>query len=38
VKDYFHMTVTETFATWTVCETIISVVALLLTMALAAVL
>ncbi len=33
VKDYFHMTVTETFATWTVCETIISVVALLLTFA-----
>ena len=35
VKDYFHMTVPQTFATWTVCETIISVVALLLTMALA---
>jgi len=29
------MTVPETFATWTLCETIISVVALLLTMALA---
>jgi len=35
VKDYFHMTVPQTFATWTVCETIISVVALLLTLALA---
>jgi len=37
VKDYFHMTVTETFATWTVCETIISVVALLGTLGLATV-
>ncbi|AMP16012.1 gluconate:H+ symporter [Collimonas pratensis] len=37
VKEYFHMTVTETFKTWTVCETIISVVALLLTLGLATV-
>ncbi len=37
VKDYFQMTVPQTFATWTVCETLISVVALLLTMALAAI-
>jgi gluconate:H+ symporter, GntP family len=37
VKEYFNMTVPETFQTWTVCETIISVLALLLTMALAAV-
>jgi len=35
VKEYFHMTVTQTFKTWTVCETIISVVALLLTLGLA---
>jgi GntP family gluconate:H+ symporter len=34
VKEYFHFTVPETFKTWTVCETIISLVALLLTMAL----
>ena len=38
VKEYFNMTVPETFKTWTVCETIISVVALGLTMGLAAVL
>ncbi|MEO6919051.1 MAG: GntP family permease [Collimonas sp.] len=37
VKEYFNMTVTETFKTWTVCETIISVVALLLTLGLATV-
>ena len=37
VKEYFHMTVTETFKTWTVCETIISVVALLFTLALSTV-
>jgi GntP family gluconate:H+ symporter len=37
VKEYFNFTVPETFRTWTVCETIISVVALLLTMALAVV-
>lgn len=35
VKEYFNMTVTQTFKTWTVCETIISVVALLLTLGLA---
>lgn len=34
VKEYFNMTVPETFKTWTVCETIISVVALLLTLGL----
>jgi GntP family gluconate:H+ symporter len=38
VKEYFNMTVPQTFKTWTVCETIISVLALLLTLALAAVL
>lgn len=38
VKEYFNMTVPQTFKTWTVCETIISLTALLLTMALAAVL
>ncbi|AJC21133.1 GntP family permease [Pandoraea pulmonicola] len=37
VKEYFNMTVPQTFKTWTVCETIISVVALLLTLALATV-
>jgi GntP family gluconate:H+ symporter len=37
VKEYFNMTVAETFKTWTVCETLISVVALLLTLALATV-
>ncbi|GAC1324604.1 MAG: GntP family permease [Collimonas sp.] len=37
VKEYFNMTVTETFKTWTVAETIISVVALLFTLALATV-
>jgi GntP family gluconate:H+ symporter len=31
------MTVTQTFKTWSVCETLISVVALLLTLALATV-
>lgn len=34
VKEYFNMTVGETFKTWTVCETIISVVALGFTVAL----
>ncbi len=34
VKEYFHMTVAETIKTWSVCETIISVVALGLTVAL----
>jgi gluconate:H+ symporter, GntP family len=37
VKEYFHMTVTETFKTWTVCETLISVLALLFTLALSTV-
>ena len=37
VKEYFNMTVAETFKTWTVCETIISVVALSLTLGLATV-
>ncbi|QET06293.1 MULTISPECIES: GntP family permease [Cupriavidus] len=35
VKEYFNMTVTQTFKTWSVAETIISVVALLLTLGLA---
>jgi GntP family gluconate:H+ symporter len=34
VQEYFNMTVPETFKTWTVAETLIAVVALLLTMAL----
>ena len=34
VKEYFNMTVPQTFKTWSVCETIISVVALLLTLGL----
>ena len=34
VKEYFNMTVAQTIKTWTVCETIISVVALALTLAL----
>lgn len=33
VKEYFNMSVVDTFKTWSVCETIISVVALGLTMA-----
>ncbi|AHB07248.1 MULTISPECIES: GntP family permease [Pandoraea] len=37
VKEYFNMTVPQTFKTWTVCETIISVVALLLTLGLSTV-
>jgi len=37
VKEYFGMSVPQTFKTWTVCETIISVTALLLTLGLAAV-
>ena len=37
VKEYFHFTVPETFQTWTVCETIISVMALALTLGLSAV-
>ena len=35
VKEYFNMSVADTFKTWTVCETIISTVALLLTLMLA---
>jgi GntP family gluconate:H+ symporter len=35
VKEYFNMSVADTFKTWTVCETIISTVALLLTLVLA---
>ncbi len=34
VKEYFNMSVADTMKTWSVCETIISVVALLLTMGL----
>ncbi len=34
VKEYFGMSVTETLKTWSVCETIISVVGLILTVAL----
>ena len=37
VQQYFGLTVTQTFKTWTVSETLISVVALLLTLALAVV-
>jgi GntP family gluconate:H+ symporter len=37
VQEYFGLTVPQTFKTWTVCETIISLVALGLTMGLAAV-
>jgi GntP family gluconate:H+ symporter len=36
VKEYFGLTVSETLRTWTVCETIISVVGLALTVLLAA--
>ncbi|BAL24040.1 GntP family permease [Azoarcus sp. KH32C] len=36
VKQYFNMTVTETFKTWTAMETIISVVGIVLIMTLAA--
>lgn len=31
VKEYFNMTVPDTIKTWSICETIISVLALLLT-------
>lgn len=34
VKEYFNMTVAQTLKTWSVCETIISVTALILTFAL----
>ncbi len=37
VKEYFGMTVPQTFKTWTVCETIISVTALVLTLGLSTV-
>ena len=37
VKEYFNLTVPQTFKTWTVLETIISIVALLLTLALSTV-
>ncbi len=37
VKEYFNMTVPQTLKTWSICETIISVTALLLTLALSAV-
>ena len=36
VQEYFGLTVPQTFRTWTVCETVISIVALLATLALAA--
>ena len=32
VKEYFNMTVTQTLKTWTVMETIISIVALIFTL------
>ena len=38
VKEYFNMSVAQTFKTWTVLETLISVTALALVAALAAVL
>jgi GntP family gluconate:H+ symporter len=34
VKEYFNMSVAQTMKTWSICETIISVVALVLTLAL----
>jgi GntP family gluconate:H+ symporter len=37
VKEYFGMSISQTLKSWSVCETIISVMALLLTLALAAV-
>jgi GntP family gluconate:H+ symporter len=37
VKQYFGMSVTDTLKSWSICETIISVVGLLLTLALSAV-
>ena len=37
VKQYFNMTVAQTIKTWSVCETIVSVTALLFTLALACV-
>jgi gluconate:H+ symporter, GntP family len=38
VKEYFNMSVTDTIKTWSICETIISVLALLLTFSLSFVL
>ncbi|RMR20166.1 Gluconate transporter protein [Pseudomonas savastanoi pv. glycinea] len=38
IKEYFNMTVTQTFKTWTVLETLISIVAFALTLGLAQVL
>ena len=38
VKTYFGLTLSQTFKTWTVCETLISIVALLLTLLLGSVL
>jgi len=35
VKEYFNMSVADTLKTWSICETIISFLALLLTFALA---
>jgi len=32
VKEYFNMSVAQTMKSWSICETIISIVALLLTM------
>ena len=32
MKTYFGLTLSQTFKTWTVCETLISIVALLLTL------
>jgi GntP family gluconate:H+ symporter len=37
VKEYFNMSVAQTMKSWSVCETIISVVALLLTLGLSTV-
>ncbi|WP_147480589.1 GntT/GntP/DsdX family permease, partial [Pseudomonas savastanoi] len=37
-KEYFNMTVAQTFKTWTVLETLISIVAFALTLGLAQVL
>jgi gluconate:H+ symporter, GntP family len=37
VKEYFGMTISQTFKTWSLCETIISVLGLVLTLALASV-
>ncbi|NYS41189.1 hypothetical protein F2S88_13055, partial [Pseudomonas syringae pv. actinidiae] len=38
IKEYFNMTVAQTFKTWTVLETLISIVAFTLTLGLAQVL